>query len=310
MLKNLSDLDLRLIRVFLAVLDAGGLSAAQTALNVSQSTISTQLATLETRLGFRLCERGRGGFRLTPKGEQFAQASRRLLESIDHFCQEARQMEDKLVGKLDLGLIGHAAISANARLSQAIARFRRRSEAVTLALAVVAPGQLEEEVVNGRLDVGIGYFWHRLPSLEYVPLYTERQTAYCARSHPLFAQAGNLPKSALLAHDWAWRSYPLPEVDGPNGIFSPARKTARADNMEAVAVLILSGRHLGFLPEHFAAPMVQQGMLAALNPQSLCYEVTLHMVVRRQASRGEVLQAFMDDLVVAHLAPMEDLKGL
>src|SRR5437016_5182185 len=151
MLNTLSDLDLRLIRVFLSVVDAGGISAAQTALNVNQSTISTQLSTLETRLGFRLCERGRGGFSLTPKGVQFVQASRALLQTVDHFCLDARQMGHKLVGQLHLGLIGHAAISANARLSQAIARFRQRDESVTLSLAVLAPGQLEEEVTNGRL---------------------------------------------------------------------------------------------------------------------------------------------------------------
>ena len=68
MLGRLSDLDLRLVRVFLAVVDASGVSAAQMTLNVGSSTISTQLATLETRLGFRLCDRGRGGFKLTPKG--------------------------------------------------------------------------------------------------------------------------------------------------------------------------------------------------------------------------------------------------
>ena len=62
MLGRLSDLDLRLVRVFLAVVDASGVSAAQMTLNVGSSTISTQLATLETRLGFRLCDRGRGGF--------------------------------------------------------------------------------------------------------------------------------------------------------------------------------------------------------------------------------------------------------
>ncbi|AMP02310.1 bacterial regulatory helix-turn-helix, lysR family protein [Collimonas arenae] len=299
MLNQLSDLDLRLIRVFLSVRDAGGISAAQTALNVSQSTISTQLATLETRLGFRLCERGRAGFRLTPRGEQFAQSSRQLLENIDHFCLDARQIGRKLVGQLHLGLIGHAAMSANARLSQAIARFRARDEAVTLSLAVLAPSQLEEEVVNGRLDAGIGYFWHRLPNLEYVPLYDEHQVAYCAAGHPLFSQAGTLDSAALALYDWVWRSYPLPEADGPGGVFSPARVTALADNMEAVAVLILSGRHLGFLPQHFAAPLVQQGLLAALNPQLLSYDVTLHMVMRRQSGRGEVLQAFLDDLVAA-----------
>ena len=46
MFTHLSDLDLRLIRVFLAIVDAGGISSAQATLNVGQSTISTQLATL------------------------------------------------------------------------------------------------------------------------------------------------------------------------------------------------------------------------------------------------------------------------
>lgn len=78
MLSNLTDFDLRLIRVFLAVADAQGVTAAQSILNVGQSTISSQLATLETRLGFRLCERGRGGFSLTSKGERLASSARRL----------------------------------------------------------------------------------------------------------------------------------------------------------------------------------------------------------------------------------------
>lgn len=300
MLNTLSDLDLRLIRVFLSVVDAGGISAAQTALNVNQSTISTQLSTLETRLRFRLCERGRGGFSLTPKGVQFVQASRGLLQTVDHFCLDARQMGHKLVGQLTLGLIGHAAISVNARLSQAIALFRQRDQAVTLSLAVRSPGQLEEALINGEVDVGVGYFWHRLLSLEYVPLYSEHQLAYCGLGHPLFAQAGSLSPAQLAAHDWVWRSYPVPEADRPDGSLRPAQVTALADNMEAVAVLILSGHHLGFLPAHFAAPLVQQGLLAVLNPNLLQYHVTLHMVFRRQASRSELLQSFLDDMIKAH----------
>jgi DNA-binding transcriptional LysR family regulator len=79
-------------------------------------------------------------------------------------------------------------------------------------------------------------------------------------------------------HDWAWRSYPLPDIPLP---VENWRITARADNMEAMAVLILSGHHLGFLPEHFARPMVEQGMLRALNPAQLCYHPTFHMVTRQ-----------------------------
>ena len=78
MVPKLFDLDLRLIRIFLGVVDAGGVSAAQPTLNMSQSTISTHLSTLEARLGFRLCDRGRG-FRLTPKGKEICRFSRHLL---------------------------------------------------------------------------------------------------------------------------------------------------------------------------------------------------------------------------------------
>jgi LysR family transcriptional regulator, transcriptional activator for bauABCD operon len=295
MLNHLSDLDLRLIRVFLAVVDAGGISAAQAALNVNQSTISSQLATLEARLGFRLCVRGRAGFQLTPKGRHFAQASRSLLETIADFCLDARQIGRQLVGTLRLGLIGHAALSTNARLSQAVARFRARDQAVMLELQIMTPGQLEEGLINGVIDVGIGYFWHRVPSLDYAPLYTERQVAYCGSGHPLFARSVALTFDELKEYDWVWRSYPLPPQVPP-----VTRVTALADNMEAVAVLVLSGCHLGYLPEHFAAPLVRQGLLAALNPDLLQYDVPFHTVTRQQARIGEVLQAFLDDLAVAH----------
>ena len=56
------DVDLRLLRVFLAVADAGSFSGAQAQLNVGGSTISLHMRELEKRVGFRLCERGRGGF--------------------------------------------------------------------------------------------------------------------------------------------------------------------------------------------------------------------------------------------------------
>ena len=102
MLSTVTDLDLRLIRVFLAIVDAGGVSAAQDVLGVGQSTISSQLATLETRLDFRLCERGRGGFRLTAKGQRFARLARGALTSLNNFTAEARNMHRQLVGSLTL----------------------------------------------------------------------------------------------------------------------------------------------------------------------------------------------------------------
>ncbi|MEW9586925.1 LysR family transcriptional regulator [Paraburkholderia sp. DGU8] len=295
---TLSDLDLRLIRVFLTVADAGGVTLAQSTLNVGQSTISTQLAALETRLGYRLCERGRSGFQLTTKGERFYELSQKLLKRVNEFSLTARNLDKTLVGTLNIGLIGHTPISQNARISNAIALFRQRDEAVRFSLSVRSPGDLEEHLLSGEIQIAVGYFWHRVPTLEYTPLFVERQVAYCGRGHPLFGSAGELPPTKVRDYEWVWRTYPLPEAQMST---SRNQVSAQADNMEAVLLLILSGYHLGYLPQHFAATYVQQGLLMALNAKKLHYDVTFHMVTQRRSRHSPIVQAFLEDLKNAHL---------
>src|SRR5687768_16909560 len=82
---NISDADIRLLKVFNAVVQCGGFAAAQVELNVGQSTISAHMATLESRLGVRLCERGRGGFRLTEQGRHIHEAAQRLFREVESF---------------------------------------------------------------------------------------------------------------------------------------------------------------------------------------------------------------------------------
>lgn len=66
----------------------GGLSVAQVALNISASTISIHLSSLEERLGMRLCERGPGGFALTEQGRQVYAAATKLSRSLEDFRAE------------------------------------------------------------------------------------------------------------------------------------------------------------------------------------------------------------------------------
>ena len=79
MLGRVSDIDVRLLRVYRAVVEAGGISAAELELNIGRSTISRHLKDLEERLGVVLCRRGRSGFALTGEGEQIYQATLKVL---------------------------------------------------------------------------------------------------------------------------------------------------------------------------------------------------------------------------------------
>lgn len=293
MYSSTADLDLRLIKVFLAVLDARGVTAAEATLGVRQSTISAQLSLLETRVGFTLCERGRGGFRLTSKGERFAASARNLLKATSSFVAEVREMDRKLVGTLAVGLIGHTALNENTRVAEAISAFRKRDQAVRFSMLVAPPHELEEGIVSNRLDLALGYFWHRVPGLEYVQCFLERQVAYCGREHPLFNIKRKTTAEDTASYDWVWRTYPLPEEHFAS---SSRQITATADNVEAAALLILSGGHLGYLPEHYAEVFEKRGLLKPINRETLSFDVEFHFVMKRSAIEAPIVRAFCDDL--------------
>src|SRR5664279_5195159 len=84
-LGQISDMDIRLLRVFRAVVDCGGMAAAELELNIGTSTVSRHIKDLETRLGLTLCRRGRAGFALTAEGEQIYAQSAQLLSATEAF---------------------------------------------------------------------------------------------------------------------------------------------------------------------------------------------------------------------------------
>src|SRR3990167_7912700 len=157
-LSQVRDLDLQLLRLFVCVVESGGFSAAQGELGIGQSTISTQMAKLETRLGFRLCERGKAGFRLTPKGEQVLLATHKLFGAIDTFKGEAQGMADKLLGTLNIGLSEALDNQVLERLGAAIGRFRQRNQAVQIELLSAMPAELERRLLQDQLHLATGYF--------------------------------------------------------------------------------------------------------------------------------------------------------
>ena len=66
-------LSYRLVRYFLAVVDAGKISGAAKVLNVSQSAITLAIRELEEELGVQLLDRARTGVSLTRRGQIFHQ---------------------------------------------------------------------------------------------------------------------------------------------------------------------------------------------------------------------------------------------
>jgi DNA-binding transcriptional LysR family regulator len=84
------DLDLRQVRAFVAVVDAGHFGRAAQSLSLTQQALSKRVARLEATLG-PLLERGARGVSLTPAGERFLPGARRMLEAADAAVADVRE---------------------------------------------------------------------------------------------------------------------------------------------------------------------------------------------------------------------------
>jgi len=295
-LRNVTDMDLRLLRIFSIVVKCGGFTAAQAELNMSQSNISTHISGLEKRLGYRICERGKGGFRLTEKGQRILKASSVMFSAVDAFRDEAQDLAGRLVGDLHVGLADNIATLPTARIDAAIGRFYQREHDMHLHIFVNSPTELELAVIDGQLDLAISYFSRPLPTLTYQPLYSEEIGVFCGQAHPLFDVASPSLEQ-LQASDWIRHGF-LP-VDQVLPI-APDRASATAYHMEAVAHGVLAGTHLGYLPAHYARPWLQSGQMRALHPLKLRYEVQHSMITHVGHPQSEAVRAFIADLLAEH----------
>lgn len=291
-MKRVSDADLRLLRVFATVVESKGFAAAQAELNLSASSISTYITTLEQRLGFRLCGRGRAGFSLTERGEVIYREAQRLFAATDQFVTNVGAVKGRLTGTLKIGLVDCTVTDPSAPITRAVARFNRRDHDVRLELSISSPVNLQRGVLEGRLHLAIACFPAGIAALTSEPLYDEVNSFYCGAGHPLFAKPvvslEDIRASRVIARSY-WRRADLSHL----GV---EREAAVVDIMEAQATLILTGAYLGYLPRHYGALWEAQGRLRQLLPDQLDYIAPFTLTARRATLDQAVVRAFVADL--------------
>lgn len=295
---QVQDLDLKLLRIFETIVQCGGFAAAQPVLNIGASSISEYVSQLETRLGLRLCERGRSGFRLTEKGAELHAVAQRLFGAVDIFQMEAGALRDELSGVLRLGIVEATLTDKSSPMSEAIRTFGQAAPAVKLRLHIDAPSSLEQQVLDGRLHLALGPFPAKIPGLEYASLYREEQGLYCSAGHPLFARAkARISAVSLSKHRLAARSYlGARELR----LLHMTEAAASVDNVEGRAMLILSGNFIGFLPLHYAQPWVDDGTLARIDSRHYATHLDFYLITKKGADSVRVLQAFLSHISAAN----------
>jgi DNA-binding transcriptional LysR family regulator len=150
----MQPLDSDLMRSFLAVADAGSVTAAAGRLFRTQSAVSLQVKRLEESLGQPLFDRQARGVVLTPRGEQLVPYARRVVALLDEAAIALR--EKPLVGPVRVGIPDEYSSTVVPRV---LAAFDERHEGVQVSVRVDHSSAQIAALEADEIDLGVIYDW-------------------------------------------------------------------------------------------------------------------------------------------------------
>lgn len=290
-LNQVTDFDIKLLKIFKTVCDCHSFSSAESILGISRSAISLHMSDLENRLGVRLCQRGRAGFALTDEGREILEYIEVLTASIEDFRSKINQMHNHLKGDFNIGIINNLVTMSTAYITNTLAQLAQENSEVVINISMSTVSDIECRVLDNRLHAGAIPQVTPLQGLDYYHLYDENSFLYCGQNHPLFEHLENISLKDLKKWNAVLPNYVItPEASKLHQLLDCS---ATASDREGIAFLILTGKFVGFLPDHYARKWVSDGMMRPIFQDDLKYSTPICLITRKSKNPNNILKTFM-----------------
>jgi len=269
MMKNLHEIDLKYLRVFAAVVECGGFTAAEGVLHVSCSSISKAISDLEARLGVSLCRRGRAGFELTEQGEKLYQASNKLFAAVGLYVDEVAHLDGVVQRVLRVAVVDNTTPDPSCPLVEGLRQLQQEEPGLLLDLQIMASNEITLALLKGEIDLGITLVHRKVDGLRVTELYNELVAPYVAVQHEALWQRESLSMADISELRLTTYTHREP---GPLMMEGARQHFYFCPQIEGVLILILAGNHVGMLPKFYAQSWVDSGKIKELPVQELCLD--------------------------------------
>jgi DNA-binding transcriptional LysR family regulator len=170
----LTNLNLRHLEAFVAIAAAGNFTRAAQILHISQPALTVQIRQLEATMGVRLLDRNTRSVKLTRIGQQLAPVVQRLLREIEAVELHAHEMAAGIRGVVSVAALPSVCSTILPRI---VAGFRKNHPGISVTLKDAMAQRVLAMVKNEEVDFGVGSFADADPSLDFIPLFTDRMRA-------------------------------------------------------------------------------------------------------------------------------------
>ncbi|MGA7267528.1 MAG: LysR substrate-binding domain-containing protein [Aestuariivirga sp.] len=236
------NLDLDLMKTFLAIADTGSFTRAAEEIHKTQSAVSMQMKRLEELLGRPLFARDGRASRFTPDGERLIEYARRLVAINDEAVSAFTRPE--LTGTVRFGTPDDY---ADRFLPEILARFSRTHPLVTVDVDCMTSAVLFERVRRSELDLALVTFGCDIRTDE--PVRREPLVWVTSARHSLHLL--DVMPLALSHAGCEWRAMVLKALETQGRKY---RIAYSSPNSNAVNAAVQSGLAVGAVPELCVRP--------------------------------------------------------
>lgn len=184
------------LKVFCDLAETTSFTKAAKINRVTQSAVSQQISSLETKFDAAFIERSKKKFTLTKEGEMLYNYSKQIVQTYDELRHKVQEIQNVVTGTIKVVTIYSIGLH---ELPPYLKKFLKKHPTVNVSVEYRRATQLYEDIVTGMADIGLVAYPQKDPRLQVTSLAEDMLVLICHPDHPL-AQQPKVKLSEIASH--------------------------------------------------------------------------------------------------------------
>lgn len=291
-------INLRDLRVLMAVADTGSMAKAAARLGISHPAVSKTISELEHALGARLLDRSPQGTELTPSGEVLLRCGINVFDELRQSCLSLENLSDPNSGEVRLGC---TEIILHSLASSVVRKFSAKYPGVQVDVKLTNPGEHQlRELRERRIDLLITRATGQSAAEDlHSEVLFDEPFVFVVGAESEFARRRRVALGDIIGCKWvlpASDSAPGALIDGVFRAagFQPPKAAVKTISIELTTSLVASGEFVGILPISVARLKAGQASLRILPIKSVGPRVSAEIVFVKNRTLGPAVESFIN----------------
>jgi LysR family transcriptional regulator, transcriptional activator of the cysJI operon len=287
------------LKVFCDIIESGSFSYAASQNFVTQSAVSQQVRNLEEKYDCRLIERGRAGVKPTSAGQLLYTASKEIVRRFAELENQLREIGSAVAGSIRVGTVYSVGLH---ELPPYLTEFLRKYPAVNLHLEYLRPNRIYEDLIEGKIDLGVVAYPAKRSQIATVPFRQDDMVVVVPPDNAL-AKLSKVNVSQLAGQRFVGYDRDMATRKASDRILREhgvkPQYSLEFDNIETIKRAVEIGLGIAIVPRLSVEIEIARGSLKMLEFQEGPFTRPLAIIHRRGRELSPAVKKFIEVLTTS-----------